>query len=338
LTLLKEDPCAVRHLPGQEVLMALILTLTPNPAIDVSASVEHLQPDRKLRCGPGSRDPGGGGVNVARVVHRLGAETLAVFPSGGFVGQLLERLVQAEGVNTLAVPVQDETRENFTVLDETTCEQFRFVLPGPHLSSAEWMRCLKALASIERKPDFVCASGSLPPGAPDDFYARVAQIVESWGVRLALDTSGPALKTALRERIHLIKPNLAELRELVDAALDDESSLIGACRSLIAAGRTEIVALTLGADGALLVTASEAWRADPVQIAAVSTVGAGDSFLGAMVWALARGLPLEDAFRQGSAAGAAALLAHGTELCRAGDVTRLLARVSVQRIAETAVA
>lgn len=318
--------------------MALILTLTPNPAIDVSASVERLQPDRKLRCGPGSRDPGGGGVNVARVAHRLGAETLALFPSGGFVGQLLERLVQAEGVNTLAVPVQGETRENFTVLDETTCEQYRFVLPGPHLSGAEWMRCLKALASIERKPDFVCASGSLPPGAPHDFYARVAEIAESWGVKLALDTSGPALKAALRERIHLIKPNVAELRELVGAALDDEPSLIAACRNLITSGRTEVVALTRGADGALLVTAGEAWRAEPLSIAPVSTVGAGDSFLGAMVWALAAGQPLEAAFRQGAAAGAAALLVHGTELCRPGDVTRLLAQVTVQRIDEPAIA
>jgi 6-phosphofructokinase 2 len=318
--------------------MAVILTLTPNPAIDVSASVERLEPARKLRCGPGSRDPGGGGVNVARVAHRLGAESLAVFPGGGFVGRLLERLVQNEGVRTLAVPIQGETRENFTVLDETTCEEYRFVLPGPHLSGAEWMRCLKALASIDRKPDFVCASGSLPPGAPDDFFARVAEIVESWGVKLALDTSGPALRAALRERIYLIKPNLAELRELVGAALDDEPTLIEACRSLIAAGRTEIVALTLGAEGALLVTAGEAWRAEPLPIAPVSTVGAGDSFLGAMVWALAAGMPLEAAFRHGAAAGAAALLAHGAELCRAGDVTRLLAQVAIQRIVEPAVA
>lgn len=318
--------------------MALILTLTPNPAIDVSASVERLEPGRKLRCGPGSRDPGGGGINVARVAHRLGAESLAVFPSGGYVGQLLQALVRAEGVETIVAPVQGETRENFAVLDETTCEEYRFVLPGPHLSGAEWMRCLKALAAIDRKPDFVCASGSLPPGAPADFYARVAEIVESWGVRLALDTSGPALKAALRERIHLIKPNVAELRELVGAVLDDEPSLIEACRRLIAGGRTEIVAVTLGAEGALLVTAGDAWRAEPLAIHPVSTVGAGDSFLGAMVWALASHLPLEDAFRHGAAAGAAALLAHGTELCRPGDVRRLLADVTIQRIDQPAAA
>lgn len=314
--------------------MTLILTLTPNPAIDVSTSVAHIEPTRKLRCGPGRRDPGGGGVNVARVAHRLGAETVAIYPAGGLSGRLLESLVAAEGLRSIVIPVRGDTREDFTVLDEASREEYRFVLPGPHLSGVEWMQCLKALAAIEVKPDFVCASGSLPPGAPDDFYARVAEIVAGMGVKFALDASGPALKAALRERPHLIKPNLAELRELAGAGLDDERSLLQACRSLVYAGHAEIVALTLGADGALLVTAEEAWRAQPLAIQRSSTVGAGDSFLGAMVWALATKLPLEEAFRHAAAAGAAALLAHGTELCRASDVRRLAPQVIVERIAE----
>jgi len=310
--------------------MTLILTLTPNPAIDVSTSVERVEPVRKLRCSAGSRDPGGGGINVARVVHRLGAMATAIYPSGGFAGQELEQLVRREGVESIVVPVGGKTREDFTVLDETTREEYRFVLPGPHLSDREWMACLKALAGIEHKPDFICASGSLPPGAPTDFYARVAEIAEIHGARFVLDTSGPALKAALRERIHLIKPNLAELRELVGGALDEERELIEACRGLIAAGRTEMVALTLSADGALLVTAGEAWRAHPLAVSPVSTVGAGDSFLGAMVWALASKLSVEEAFRYGAAAGAAALLVHGTELCHAADVRRLLTDVVVE--------
>lgn len=314
--------------------MPIVLTLTPNPAVDISTSVARVEPARKLRCSGESRDPGGGGLNVARVASRLGARAVAIYPTGGLVGQRLESLVQREGVESVVVPIQGETREDLTVLDETTHEEYRFVLPGPHLRDAEWMQCLKALADIDLKPDFICASGSLPPGAPDDFYARVAEIAEIRGVRFALDTSGRALKAALRDRVHLIKPNLAELRELVAGALDEDSSLIGACRALIAQGRTEVVALTLSAQGALLVTADAAWRAQPLPIQPLSTVGAGDSFLGAMVWALASKLSLEEAFRYGAAAGAAALLAPGTDLCGAANVRRFLPQIEIERIAE----
>ncbi|MES2896861.1 MAG: 1-phosphofructokinase family hexose kinase [Pseudomonadota bacterium] len=318
--------------------MPIVVTLTPNPAVDISTSVVRVEPVRKLRCSGESRDPGGGGINVARVASRLGARAVAIYPAGGFTGQRLESLVQGEGVESVVVPVQGETREDLTVLDETTHEEYRFVLPGPHLRDVEWMTCLKVLATMELKPDFICASGSLPPGAPEDFYARVAEIAEIRGVRFALDTSGPALKAALRDRVHLIKPNLAELRELVAGALDEDRSLIGACRALIAQGRTEVVALTLGAQGALLVVADAAWRARPLLIRPLSTVGAGDSFLGAMVWALASKLSLEEAFRYGAAAGAAALLAPGTDLCGVANVRRFLPQIEIERIDEPSVA
>jgi len=310
--------------------MPVIATLTLNPAIDVSTSAERVEPTRKLRCRPGRRDPGGGGINVARVASRLGAEAIAVYPSAGLAGQLLHRLVELEGLRSVAVPVSGEAREDFTVLDESTGEQYRFVLPGPHMHGSEWMACLKALAGLDDRPEIVCASGSLPPGAPDDFYARVAEIVSSRGARFVLDTAGAPLKAALCERICLIKPNLRELREIVGGALDDEASLTAACRTLIGQGRTEAVALTLGREGALLVTADRAWRAGPMPLQAVSAVGAGDSFLGGMVWALAAKKPLEEAFRYGVAAGAAAVLAEGTELSRPEDVRRLLGQVSIE--------
>jgi 6-phosphofructokinase 2 len=310
--------------------MPVIATLTLNPAIDVSTSAERVEPTRKLRCRAGRRDPGGGGINVARVASRLGAEAIAVYPCAGLAGQLLHRLVELEGLRSIAVPVSGETREDFTVLDAASGEQYRFVLPGPHMHGAEWMACLKALAGLDVRPDIVCASGSLPPGAPDDFYARVAEIVASWGVRFALDTSGAPLKAALRERLCLIKPNLRELREIAGGALDDEASLTAACRALIAQGRTEAVALTLGHEGALLVTADRAWRAAPMPLQAVSAVGAGDSFLGGMAWAIAAKKPLEEAFRYGVAAGSAAVLAEGTELSRPEDVRRLLPQVVIE--------
>ncbi|HKH81105.1 MAG TPA: 1-phosphofructokinase family hexose kinase [Methylovirgula sp.] len=308
--------------------MAGIVTLTMNPAVDLSTSVDRVEPLRKLRCHTGRRDPGGGGINVARVIARFGADVTAVYPVGGALGQLLQRLVQDEGIKSLTIPVLGETREDITVSDAATGQQYRFVLPGPALDRAEWTECLNVFAAL--RPDFVCASGSLPPGVPDDFYARVAKIVAGWGAKFILDSSGAALNSALEERVYLIKPNLREMRELVGAALDEQGSRIDACRSLIARGAAEIVALTLGADGALLVTSDRAWQAQPLPVKPASTVGAGDSFLGAMVWALTSKMSLEESFRYAVAAGSAALLAPGTELCRPQDVRDLLSQVVIQ--------
>lgn len=312
--------------------MTHILTVTPNPAIDLSTSVAKVAPSRKLRCGEVRRDPGGGGLNVARVAGRLGARTTAVIPVGGETGRQLEALVRAEGVHSLASPIAGATRENVTVLDLSSGDEFRFVMPGPRLADLEWMACLSILAKVEERPTLICASGSLPPGAPRDFYARVAEIAEMMSVPFVLDTSGPPLAEALRERIRLIKPNLVELQELVGVALNSEKALVGACRELISTGRTEAVALTLGADGALLVTHDEAWRGHAPDVAARSTVGAGDSFMGAMAWALAEGQELPEAFAWGCAAGAAAVLQFGTELSLAEDVRRLVPHVRIEKL------
>ncbi len=312
--------------------MAGIITLTMNPSVDLSTTVDGVEPLRKLRCRAGRRDPGGGGINVARVIARFGADVTAIYPVGGALGQLLRRLVQDEGIKCLTFPVRGETREDITVSDAATGQEYRFVLPGPALDRAEWTECLNAFATL--RADFVCASGSLPPGVPDDFYARVAKIVAGWGAKFILDSSGTALNSALEEHVYLIKPNLREMRELVGAALDTQASMIEACRSLIARGCVEIVALTLGADGALLVTSDSVWQAQPLPIKPASTVGAGDSFLGAMVWALASKMSLEESFRYAVAAGSAALLAPGTELCWAQDVRDLLSQVVIYDLSD----
>jgi 6-phosphofructokinase 2 len=317
--------------------MAQILTITMNPAIDISTSAERVMPIAKLRCTAVRRDPGGGGINVARVASRLGAAATALYPMGGHVGQLLQRLVDAEQLRSLSIPVEEETREDFTVLETTTGKQFRFVLPGPPLQNKEWQSCLDAVASCTPKPDFLVASGSLPRGVPDDFYAQVAKIARRWDVPMALDTSGPALRAAMGPGVDLIKPNLGELRALVGGSLPDETSWFEACRELIAAGSARMVALTLGHRGALLVTVDAAWRAPPLPIEPVSTVGAGDGFLGAMVWALASGQSLEQAFRYGMAGASASLLAPGTGLGEAREIHKLVERVLLESVGVEAV-
>ena len=309
--------------------MSDIVTVTMNPAIDVATSVDRVEPTRKLRCKAVQRDPGGGGINVARVVRRLGGDVVAIYPEGGSIGRLLTRLVDAQGITSLAITVAEETREDFTAFDESIGDQYRFVLPGPHLSEPEWRRCLAALAALRHKPRFVVASGSLPPGVPDDFYAQLARCAGALGAKTLLDSSGAALQEALKDGVFLIKPNLGELRALTNAPLEDERTRIEACRRIVAAGAAEIVALSLGHEGALMVTQDGAWRAPALPVQIVSAVGAGDSFLGAMVWALASGQSLVEGFRWGVAAGSAALLTPGTELSHADDIRRLLPDVTV---------
>jgi 6-phosphofructokinase 2 len=313
-----------------------IATITINPAIDIFVNVDRVEPTKKLRCSAPKRDPGGGGINVARVAHRLGSTVTAIFPIGGAIGKLLQRLVEREGIDSVVTPSHVETRENFTAYENGTGEQYRFVLPGSALYKAEWEACLDKLATLPETPKFVVASGSIPPGVPGDFYAHVARVAKKHGAKMVLDTSGRSLAPALDEGVALIKPNQNELSDLVGKRLDREDDYIAASRELIAAGRAEAVALTLGADGALLVTTNCAWRAEPMKIEVASTVGAGDSFLGGMVAALAANHPMEDAFRMAVAAGSAAVMTPGTELCHEEDVKRLLPQVRIREIARAA--
>lgn len=310
--------------------MPEVVTITMNPAVDVSTGTPLIEPVRKLRCGPARRDPGGGGINVARVIRRLGGEVLAIFPAGGPIGALLERLVAAEHVPSLTIPIAGDTREDFTVVEGGAGREFRFVLPGPKLRAEEWQACLQA--AVRNEGEVLVASGGLPPGVPDDFHAQLARRAKADGVKLALDCSGPALKAALEAGVWLVKPNLRELEDYTGWPLETETQRIATARSLVLGGGAQIVALTLGDQGALLVTGHHAWRARALPIRRVSSVGAGDSFMGALVWALAQGKNLEEAFRWAMAAGSAALLSPGTELAHAADVKRLLPLVRVEEV------
>jgi 6-phosphofructokinase 2 len=318
--------------------MTTVITITVNPAIDVLMSVERIVPTHKMRCTLARRDPGGGGINVARVLRRLGSEVIAVYPIGGLLGTLLRRLVDEEGVPCLTIGISQETREDITVLERTTALQYRFIQPGPELTKQEWQACLDAIGSLYRRAPlghqalFLVASGSLPPGVPEDFYSQIASVAHRVGARMVVDASGVPLKRALEAGVYLVKPSLSELRELIGKPLNSELECVSACRSLIDDQRAEIVALTLGDQGALLVTREQALSARSLAIKPVSVVGAGDSFLAAMIWSLSSGRPIEIAFRYAVAAASATLLMPGTELCRMDDVERLVNDVKVQAI------
>ncbi|HLZ01096.1 MAG TPA: 1-phosphofructokinase family hexose kinase [Bradyrhizobium sp.] len=307
--------------------MTEIVTITPNPAVDVSTSVERIVPVYKLRGTSQQRDPGGGGINVARVIKRLGGDVTAIYPIGGATGDLLRRLLDKEGVPNQTFSITEETREDFFVNETSTGRPFRFILPGPSLTDGEWQQCLTLLCRIEPFPRFVVASGSLPRGVPDDFYARLTRIAKRLGAKMVLDTSGPALAAAVAEGVDLIKPNLREMRELTGREPNDASEWEVAAKALVHDGKVATIALTMGHLGAVLVTRDQVLRAEPLPITPISAVGAGDSFLGALLWQLASGGNPVESFRYAVAAGAAALLNGGTSLCLPDDVKRLAQQV-----------
>ena len=312
--------------------MTDILTITMNPALDVSTSTDKVMHTHKLRCAAAQLHPGGGGVNVARVVQRLGGDCLALFLAGGVNGQRLRKLLDREQVRSHWIPIAGETRESFSVRETSSGRDFRFVLPGPALTAPEWQACLDFVSKLDVPPAYVVASGGLPPGVPDDFYAQLTRLARSRGSRVVVDTWGPALTAVLAEGVYLIKPSLQELRELTGLPLAGEPQWREAAKRIILAGQAQVVALSLGEDGALLVTADTVLRARGVPVKVASTIGAGDSFVGGLVWTLNRGGDLEQAFRYGMASGAAALLTAGTALCQATDVERLSKDVIIEPV------
>lgn len=309
--------------------MSRILTLTFNPALDVFTTTERVVDTHKLRCGPAQRHPGGGGINVARVLQRLGADCVALYPAGGPAGALLRQLLDAEQVRSHCVPIAAETRESFSVHELATGRDWRFVLPGPELAPSEWEACWDALPALAPGGGWLVASGSLPPGAPADCHARLARLARERQWRLVVDASGPALAAALAEGVYLAKPSLRELRELSGRPLLAPGEWLAAARELVREGRAQVVALSLGAQGAVLVTPDAALSASGLPVHVASTIGAGDSFTAGLLWAMDAGEPLDEALRYGIAAGAAALLTPGTALCQPADVRRLHAQVVV---------
>ena len=302
--------------------MGLIVTLTMNPALDIATSTDRVEPTHKLRCTQPRYDPGGGGINVARAVHALGGDAIAVFPVGGPAGEMINHLLNQEGVRHHPIAIAGFTRESLAVEDRQTGQQFRFILPGPEISERDQERCLDQLSATAAEAAYLVASGSLPLGVPEDFYARVAELAQTLGKRLVLDTSGAALKQA-GHGIYLLKPSLRELQDLAGREIRTECEQEEAAHEVIEQGRSEIVVLSLGEEGALLVSAAGCERFAAIPVRAKSTVGAGDSMLAGIVLGLSRGLALREAVRFGMAAGAAALLGSGTELCRRSDVERL---------------
>ena len=302
--------------------MARVATLTVNPGIDVACEADAVRHTQKTRTFGERMQPGGGGINVARVLSRFGAEVEAIFLAGGITGQALDDLLERGDIERRLLPIADDTRLNLNVYERSSGLEYRFVPEGPTIEEAEWQAALRGLEGIEC--DYFVASGSLAPGLPDDFYARVRDVVARTGVRFILDTSGPALSEALAGGgIFLLKPTRGELEELARQKLERIDDLEAAARQIVEDGLAEHVAVTLGRDGALLVNRDGASFEEAFPVKARSAVGAGDSFVAGMTFGFASGMSPREAFRFAMACGAAAVLNPGSDLCHPDEVHSL---------------
>ena len=302
-----------------------IVTLTVNPAVDMAAQALAVRPVHKIRTFGERYDPGGGEINVARVIHELGGDSLAVVATGGVTGRFIEEMLSQAGVAWKSIPIHGASRISLTVREQASGLEYRFVPQGPRLDPEEWKAILAEVGGIDA--GWLVASGSLPPGVPTDFYGSVARIAAGRGARFALDTSGPALHAALSHGVDLLKPSLAEFETIVGHEVRDPASQAKEAVGLVRSGAARMIALTVGRDGALLATAEGAVRLPALETAERSGVGAGDSFLAGLVLGLARGQAPGEALRLAIAAGASAVAAAGTAQVRRAEVETLLQRI-----------
>jgi len=303
-----------------------ILTVTFSPCIDKSFSITELIPEKKIRCSIPKIEPGGGGINVARVLARLGANAIALYPSGGYTGKVLDKLIEKEHITAIPVETQNETRESIIVLETSTHKQFRFTMPATELSEGEVKKMLGQIEQVEQI-DFIVVSGSLPASLPADIFSQIDIIAREKKSKVIVDTSGEMLKRAVDQGVYLIKPNLSELAYLSGKDLLEGDEIANEANNIINTKNCEIIVVSLGAAGALLVTAGKSIPIAPPAVKTNSTVGAGDSMVAGIVLALSRGDSIESAVKYGVACGTATTLNSGTELCYKADVEMIFDQI-----------
>ena len=299
----------------------MIITITLNPCIDKSTSVEKLKPEAKLRNTEVKNEPGGGGINVSKALQKLAIESTALFPAGGHNGEMLKSLLKEENIFFHSIDTKVETRENWIVVETSTNDQYRFTFPGRDIEEAAVKTLLYQLQSFS--PTFVVASGSMPPGLPENFYGVVAKYANAAGAKCIIDTSGEALKALEGQGAYLIKPNLAELCKLLDFEKIERNEVDDAAQQLIQNGYAKIVVVSMGADGAWIVSADEKHYTAAPKVNKKSTVGAGDSTVAGITYMLQKKESLENVIRFGVCCGSAATMNEGSELFKTEEVWKL---------------
>lgn len=298
-----------------------IITLTINPSLDKSTHFTGLIAEQKIRCEKPRYDAGGGGINVSKAIAKLGGNSLCIHTSGGSAGKMLEELIQKEGVENKVIPTKNWTRENFIAFENATKAQYRFGFPGNELFDDEQKAIIEVVKEI--KTNYLVISGSLNEGLPTDFYQKIAETAKATKIKVIVDTSGEPLRKVLEKGVYLIKPNIGELAKLIGVERLELSEVKKAANTLIERGSAEIVVVSLGAEGAILVSKDTTEFVAAPKAEKKSTVGAGDSMVGGMVWALSQNKTLKEVIQWGVVCGTAATINEGTELFKKEDAEKL---------------
>jgi 6-phosphofructokinase 2 len=304
-----------------------ILTVTLNPAIDKSTVADKMKPESKLRCADVLNEPGGGGINVSKALKKLGIPSVALFPAGGHNGEMLKGLLGKEEILFQSVNSSVETRENWVVLEAETNNQFRFTFPGRAFEEQVVRDLIENIRAFS--PGFVVASGSLPPGLPDYFYGLIVKTAISVGAKCIVDTSGPALQALQGKHVYLIKPNISEICKMLNIEKLENHDVPDAAQQAVRDGFAEIIVVSMGPDGAWMVTEDKRYFAAAPAVEKRSTVGAGDSMLAGITYMLQQKEPLKQALNFGVACGSAATMNDGTQLFNLEDAQRLYAEINL---------
>jgi 1-phosphofructokinase family hexose kinase len=312
----------------------MIYTLTLNPAVDRELTVPAMEFDSVLRATGARVDFGGKGFNVSRLLKGLGAASTAVGFLGGRAGELLQDGLQSLGIGTDFVWVPDETRTNVSIVTEAHDHYIKVNEKGPLISEAKQKELLEKIDSLAKPGDWWVLAGSLPPGIPDNFYARIVNLLNRHKANAILDTSGDSLQIGCAERPYLLKPNAEEAQVLTGLPMDTPAEIALAAAKICELGAQNVV-ISMGKAGALLHTAEGTWLTHSPKIKEKNPIGAGDSMVGGLVWALTEGIALKEALGWGVASGAATASLPGTEVGARPLIEDLFLQVQYERL-ETA--
>jgi 1-phosphofructokinase family hexose kinase len=310
----------------------MIYTITPNPSFDLGGTIKRMVPDEKTHVSDETRFPGGNAVNAARIISRLGIPVVATGFLGGGVGDEFERLLRKEGVRHDFVRIKNDTRINVTATLKGTHHQSRLSFSGPHVLKIEQLRLLKWIQRVEA-PALAVIGGSLPPGIPDSYIKRLILNAKKRGALCVLDVPGHVLKSAVSAHPLLIKPNLLEFQELVAKKVRSVCEIIAAAQPLIP--KVDFICISSVDGGALLITSEAVWFGRIPRIKVMTTVGAGDSMVGAMsaiLWKTKGNVPGDLLLRWGLSAAAATLVTVGTKLGSANVIREFVPRIIISRI------
>ncbi|MBK4215590.1 1-phosphofructokinase family hexose kinase [Paracoccus caeni] len=299
-----------------------ILTVTLNPALDLSTATDEIRPELRLRCDKPVAVPGGGGINVSRAIKILGGQSTAMVALGGATGMRIAEMLKSDGLSVVKLTAPGETRQSLAVMDRRTGAPYRFVMPGPEWHRAHIADMMSAIAEAARAGGWVVVTGSNPPGVAAGFEQMLVVRLRDSRAKLLVDASGEVL-TALAGSstpVDVMRMDSLEAEALAGRPLPLRSDSAAFAAGLVKDGAAKAVIVARGDDGSVIAGPDGAWHAEAARVNVVSSVGAGDSFLAGFVLAIARDWPVEDALALGAAAASAAVMTPATELCRAEQV------------------